>query len=65
MRYHAENNKAQAERVRQLQALHESWLAYHTDPPTHREKEGESERKRRSLLSLLQAKRKWEIEGSE
>ena len=33
MRYHAENNKAQAERVRQLQALHESWLAY---LPTHR-----------------------------
>ena len=36
MRYHAENNKAQAERVRQLQALHESWLAYRTaDRPRH------------------------------
>ena len=34
MRYHAENNKAQAERVRQLQALHESWLAYRTAAPT-------------------------------
>ena len=40
MRYHAENNKAQAERVRQLQALHESWLAYRTaDHGMHGERE--------------------------
>ena len=61
MRYHAENNKAQAERVRQLQALHESWLAYRTaDHGMHGERESGVESLPPSLpaaRSFFQAKR--------